>query len=237
MLRATTLVALVSAALVVAAPVSPPSEKEVVAKLWGKTDGAGEFELNGKQLTMRTVGQPARGYIHGKGMNMPRTARAVTGDFEATVTVTDAAAPNPKNKHEDAWPGTRAGLTVAGGGYCVELHLYQFHQKLNGAVQDDLKRVVWIDTWFPGGGAGSTLAQVPAGKSTHLRVTRKDKTVSVSYSFDGKQWSAPYTPRQGLDFSDEVTVGVFFAHSTHQIAAATFEALSVEKPKEQKEPK
>ena len=134
------------------------------------------------------------------------------------------------------WRTLGQNLPVAGGGYCIELHHYQFYQKLNGVVQDDLKRVVWIDTWFPGGGVGSTLAQVPAGKSTHLRVARKDKAVSVSYSFDGKEWSAPYAPRQGLDFSDEVTVGVFFAHSTHQIAAATFEALSVEKPKEQKEP-
>ncbi len=238
MLRAAVLVALVSvAAVVVAAPVPPPSEKELLAKLWGKTDGVGEFELAGKQLTLRTIGQPARGYIHGKGMNMPRATRTVSGDFEVMVKVADAAAPNPKNKHEDAWPGTRAGLTLTGGGYSIELHLYQYHQKLNNMVQEDLRRVVWIDTWFPGGGSGSTRAQVPAGKSTYLRIARKDKAVTVSHSFDGKEWSTPYTPRQGLDFSDEVTVGVFFAHSTHQIAAATFDGFTVEQLKERKEPK
>ena len=229
MLRVVVLVALVFVAGVGAAPVPPPSEKERLAKLWGKTDGVGEFELNGKQLTLRTIGQPARGYIHGKGMNMPRATRTVSGDFEVTVKVADATPPNPMNKHEDAWPGTRTGLLITGGGYSIELHLYQYHTKLNGVVQDELRRVVWIDTWFPGGGSGSTRAQVPAGKSTYLRIARKDKVVTVSHSFDGKEWSVPFTPRQGLDFPDEVTVGVFFAHSTHQIAAATFDGLTIEK--------
>jgi hypothetical protein len=237
MLRASAVLAVLSVTVASAAPVPPPTEQELIAKLWGKTAGAGEFELSGKRLTLRTAGQPARGHIHGKGMNMPRTGRTVTGDFEVTVRVTDAAPPNPNNKHEDAWPGTRAGLTLAGGGYCLELHLYQYHQKQQGAVQEELKRVVWIDTWFPGGGAGSTRAQVPEGKSVYLRIARKDKAVTISHSFDGKEWAAPVTPRQGLEFPDEVTVGVFYAHSTHQIAAATFDGLTIEKPKEPKEPK
>ena len=93
-----------------------PSEKELVAKYWGKTEGRGEFSLAGKQLTIRTTGQPARGIIHGAGMNMPRATRTVSGDFEITVTVLDAAMPNKDAKHEDAWPGTRAGLFVQGGG-------------------------------------------------------------------------------------------------------------------------
>ena len=215
-----------------AAPVPPPSEKEQVAKLWGKTEGAGTFELEGKQLTLRTAGQPARGFIHRERMSMPRTTRTLRGDFVMTVKVVDAAAPDPNLRHEDAWPGTRAGLTLVGGGYSIEWHQYQYYTKLNGAVRGDLHRVVWVDTWFPGGGAGSSRAQVPAGKSVHLRIARKGKDVTVAHSFDGKEWSAPVTPRQGLAFPDEVTVGVFFAHSTYQSAAATFDPLTIEQPKE-----
>ncbi|MBP3958932.1 hypothetical protein J8F10_27120 [Gemmata sp. G18] len=233
MIRAAAIVAFAATvAGVSAAPVPPPSEKELLAKYWGKTEGQGEFELAGKQLTMRTGGVPARGLLYGKGSNMPRATRPVTGDFEVTVKLGDAAPPNPKNRHEDSWPGSRAGLLVSGGGYGIEFHLYQYHQKRNGDVLDTLDRVVWVDTWFPGGGAGSSLVQVPVGKSTHLRITRKDKTVSVSHSFDGKEWSAPHTPRQDLAFPDEVAVGVFYAHSTYQIAAATFDELTITKPKE-----
>ncbi len=237
MLRAAVVVASVCAGAAAAAPVPPLSEKETIVKLWGKTEGQGDFELKGKQLTLRTLGQPARGFIHGKRMDMPRTTRVVRGDFEATVAVSDATPPNPKNKYEDSWPGTRAGLFVSGEGYCVELHLYQYHQmKANRELADDLTRTVWVDTWFLGGGAGRSQKPVPAGKSAHLRITRKDKVVTVSHSFDGKGWAAAYTPAaaipgQVMEFPDEVTVGVFFAHSTHQIAAATFDALVIAKPK------
>ncbi len=92
-------------------------------------------------------------------------------------------------------------------------------------------RVVFIDTWFPRGGAGNSLKAAESGKSTHLRVTRKEKVVTVSYSFDGKEWSEPYTPRQGLDFPDEVTVGAFFSHSTYQVLDASFDGFTIDKPK------
>ena len=231
MLRAAVLAASVCAGVVAAAPAPPPSEKELLATLWGEAEGQGEFELKGRRLTLRTVGQPARGFIHRDRMNMPRATRAVSGDFEATVTVTDAAPPNPKNKHEDSWPGTRAGLLVAGGGYCVELHLYQFHRTRNGVPDDDLTRIVWLDTWFPGGGSGTSHKPVPAGKTVHLRVARKGEAVTVSHSLDGKEWAPAFAPPREMKFPDEVTVGVFFAHSTHQIAAATFGPLTVGKPK------
>src|SRR5262245_7681165 len=126
MLRATILFAFAFAvSTAVAAPVPPPSEKELLAKHWGKTEGQGEFELKGKQLTIRTGGQPARGIIHRERMDMPRATRFVTGDFEVTVKIVDSMLPKKDSKHEDAWPGTRAGVFIQGGGYGIELHLYQ----------------------------------------------------------------------------------------------------------------
>jgi hypothetical protein len=131
MLRAVVVLACVSAA-VAAAPVPPPGEKELVAKLWGKTEGQGEFELKGKQLKIQTFLRPDTGLIAvmSRGQyTMPRAERSVSGDFEVTVKVADAARPNRNAEHVDAWPGTRAGLFVEGGGYGVELHLYQYYPK------------------------------------------------------------------------------------------------------------
>ncbi len=233
--RFAVLLAVVIASVAVGAPVPPLSEKELLAKHWGKTEGQGEFELTGKRLTIRTAVPPDQGLIsviNGGRLTMPRVTRTVVGDFEATVTVADAALPGKDAKHADAYPNTRAGLFIEGGGYAVELHLYQYHSKFNGVVADKPTRCVWVDTWFPGGGSGSMLKAAEAGKSTYLRIARKDKTVTVSHSFDGKEWSAPYNPRQSLDFPTDVTVGVFLSHSTYQTLDATFDAFTVEKPKE-----
>ena len=236
MLRTAALCASVALPLAAfAAPVPPPSEKELLAKHWGKAEGQGEFSLKGKQLTLRTTGQPARGGINRTQMNMPRVTRTASGDFEATVKLVDAPLPDPKVKHDDSWPATRAGLYVEGGGYTVELHLYQYYPKFNGEQREEATRYLWVDTWFPRGGAGSSLKQVPAGQSVYLRLTRKGKEVTVSHSADGEAWSKPFNPRQQLELPDEVTVGVFFSHSTYQILDATFDGLKVEKLKEEKE--
>jgi hypothetical protein len=235
MVRAAFLLALISAGAV-AAPVPPPSEKELLAKHWGKTEGNGEFELKGKQLTIRTATQPSKGLIgiisggDTARVTMPRATRTVAGDFDIAVTITDAAPPNKDAKHEGAYPDTRAGLLVEGGGYAIEFHLRQFHPKVQG-VKDEPTRCVFLDTWYPRGGSGSQLKTAEDGKSVHLRATRKDKALVVSYSFDGAEWSTPHAPRQALDFPDEVTVGVFFAHSTFQTLGATFDKFTVEKPK------
>ncbi len=236
MIRISLLVLLVAPMLVAAAP-ARLSEKEQIEQLWGKIvtpSDQCEFKLDGKSLTIRTDGAPVHGLIDDLGgqnrCKMPRVTRTVKGDFEMTVKLTDAAAPNRDEKHQDAWPTTRAGLFISGGGYAIEFLLTQYYTKVNGVLTDQLTRGIWVDTWFPRGGSGSTLAKADANKPTYLRITRKEKTVSVSYSFDGKEWSVPFTPRQELDFSDELTVGVFVSHSTHQIVEATFAEFTIQKP-------
>jgi hypothetical protein len=240
MLRLAILLAFAFVASAVAAPVPKPSEKELLAKHWGKTEGLGEFELAGKQLTIRTAVPPDRGLIALLGNQqqptMPRASRTVFGDFEVTVKVIDAMLPHKNAKHDSAWPNTRAGLFVEGGGYGIEFHLYQHFTKINGVPADNPTRCVWVDAWFPRGGNGSSLKAAEAGKSTWLRIIRKEKAMSASYSFDGTTWSSPFLPRQGLemDFPNEVTVGVFFSHSTYQTLDATFDGFTVEKPKAEK---
>ncbi len=232
MTRAVLLLALTISASV-AAPVPAPSEKEQIAKLWGKTVAASdkcEFKLNGKLLTIRTAGEPARNSFWGGGpVTMPHVTRTAKGDFEATVKVVSAAAPERTAKYEHGWCATRTGLFISGGGYGVELHLFQRFDMNNGQLAEQLSRWVWIDSWFPGGGAGNRLADSDPAKPVSLRIARKEKVVSVSYSFDDKEWSVPYAHRK-YEFPDEVTVGVFLSHTTHQIADATFADFTIEKP-------
>lgn len=242
MLRFAISLAFVLPLAAVAAPVPPPTEKELLAKYWGKTEGEGEFELNRKQLTIRTVGKPAHGLIgviNGAEITMPRATRTVSGDFEVSVRVADAALPNKQSKYEGAGPGTRAGVFIMGGGYAIELYFYQYYvQVFNGVLKEEPTQCVWLDTWYPRGGSGSQLRDVEAGKSTYLRITRKDKVMTVSYSSDGKEWSKPFNPQfnpqQALEFPNELTAGVFFGQSTYQIASATFDGFTVEKPKQEK---
>src|SRR5436309_2520153 len=52
-----------------AAPIPALSEKEQIAKLWGKVHAFAEddeFKLNGKTLTIHSAGQPRGGLINGE---------------------------------------------------------------------------------------------------------------------------------------------------------------------------
>ncbi|QJW97510.1 hypothetical protein [Frigoriglobus tundricola] len=220
------------AATAAAAPVPPPTEKERLAKHWGKFEGQGEYELMGNRLTLRTAGQPAIGLRFGaKNTSMPRVSRTVRGDFEATVTVLYATPPHKDARTVAFGPESRAGLFLTGGGFDLELNLYQAHHKNNG-VAGPLQRCVWLYRMFPdGSGGGSMLDDAPVEKSTHLRVTRRNASVTAAYSFDGRTWSEPRAQDKDLELPDEMTVGVSFSHSTYQALSADFHAFTVEKPK------
>jgi hypothetical protein len=232
MIRLTTFLALAFATAVVAAPVPPPSEKELLARHWGKFEGQGEFELKGKQLTLRTVGQPVLGLRFGaETMKMPRVTRPVRGDFVATVTVLNATPPNKDARYLYESPDSRAGLFLTGGGFELGLDLYQAYHRFNGVAQE-LQRSVWRHERSPNGrGGGTAVEDVPVGKSTYLRVTRQGKHATTSYGFDGKTWSEPRGPAEDQELLDEVTVGVFFGQSTYQSLSADFHAFTIEKLK------
>jgi len=222
------------AALAPAAPVPRAvSDQEQLATLWGTTEGQGEFELKGKQLTLRSPLEPASGLIKSSAPSVPRAYRTVTGDFEAVAKLIEAAPPLKNARHTDSWPATRAGIFVSGDNHAIELHLYQYHTKLKGELQD-LSRTLWIDTWYPQGGSGSSLKQPEAGKSIYLKLARRGKDVTAAYSFDGAEWANARIPRADMVFPDEVKVGVYLAPSTYQVASATFDSFVVGKPKDEK---
>ncbi len=236
MLRFVTLLALVASAGAGAAPVPPPSEKELLAKHWGKTEGDGAFELKGKELTLRSaISKPNRDFSWGEQLSVPRTARVVSGDFVITVCIRDASAPGKDVKHDTHSSETNAGLYVRGDASSLRYYLTQTYQRFNGAPPNpNLQRRLGIEANYPRGGASGSLQEVEDGKSTYLRLIRKDKALAMSYSGDGAKWSVPNNPFGNIEMSipDEVTVGVFLAHSTYQISHATFDAFTVEKPKE-----
>ncbi len=239
MLRTAAVVAFVSAvSIAVGAPVPPPSEKELLAKLWGKTEGAGEFELKGKQLTLRSaIGKPNRDFSWGEQLTVPRTARAISGDFEITVCVRDASAPGKDVKYDGHSAETSAGLYIQGSESSLRYFLSQSYQRFPGAAAPvNLQRRLGIEANYPRGGASGSMQTVADGKSTYLRLIRKDKALAMSYSADGEKWSVPNNPFGNIEMSipDELTVGVFLSHSTYQISHATFDGFTIEKPKEKK---
>ncbi len=238
MLRTATVLALFSAAAVVAAPAPPPTEKELLAKHWGKTDGGGEFELKGKQLTVRsTVGKPNQHGWWEERIPVPRTGRSVKGDFEITVQILDAAVPGKDAKIDHGAPSTSAGLYIQGDDTTLRYHLTQTYDLFaGGAIGTDLRRWVGLEANFPNGGASGMMGSVEGGKWPYLRLIRKGKAITMSHSVDGQKWSEPNNPFANLDMSipDELTVGVFVSHSTYQFGHATFDKFTLEKPKSEK---
>jgi hypothetical protein len=239
MLRIAAAIAFVVAPFVaVAAPVPPPSEKELITKQWGKTEGEGEFELEGKQLTLRTnFGKPNHSFSWGERVSVPRTARTISGDFQITVRIVDAMPPGKETKHEGGSSETNAGIYIRGSGMSLRYCLGQSYQRFPGAAANqNMMRWLRIEANYPRGGASGSIKQAEDGKSAYLRLIRKGKDVSMSYSFDGEKWSAPNNPFRNIDMSipDELTVGVFMSHSTYQCSHATFDGFTIEKLKEEK---
>ena len=240
MLRAAALFVLVSAAaVVVAAPVPKPSEKELLATYWGKTEGEGEFELKGKELTLRTTfGKPNHTFSWGERVTVPRTEKVVRGDFEMTVRILEAAPPNKDAKHDGSSAETNAGLYIRGGQMSLRYKLGQSYSRFPGAANQNQNMQRWlrIEANYPRGGASGSIKAAEDGKSTWLRLIRKEKAITMSYSFDGEKWSAPNNPFRNIDMSipDELTVGVFLSHSTYQFVHATFDGFTIEKPKAEK---
>lgn len=238
MVRTAALLALAIPLAAVAAPVPPPGGKELIAKYWGKTEGDAEFEARGKQLTMRlTSGKPNHQYSWNEKLAVPRTGHTVRGDFEVTVCVADSLPPMKDGRCDSGSPESNAGLYLMGGGCSFRFQLNQVYQKINGRANPDLRRWLNIQANYPQGSASGSIKQAEDGKSTYLRLARKGDAVTVSYSFDGEKWSAPSNPFRNINMGipDEVTVGVFYSHSTYQFAHATFDGFTLGKPKGENE--
>jgi hypothetical protein len=232
MLRLIVPMVLLASAVAVAAPVPPAPEKERIAALYGKTEGPGTFSLVGTQFTLRTSGEPACNARDPKQKTLPRTSRTLTGDFEVSVRVLDAPPPDTKAKLDPGFGGkydARAGLYILGGDYYLSIDLWQCYYTREGKLDKQPSRRLWVSAWFTDGSIVSLLDPVEDGKSPEFRITRKDKKVSVTHRFGDGVWLPPHVPRVKQEFPDEVTVGVYLSHSTHQSLHATFDRFTVRK--------
>jgi hypothetical protein len=222
MSRASLLLALVCSAAV-AAPVPPPGEKELIAKHWGATKGSAKFSLTGQHLTIRSDGVRSIDPVQ-FGNTVPRAARTLTGDFEVTVRVDHVSSPNTAVESETDTPQTKAGLFL----YSEDVELVVVRSR----TPDGEKYEARLVTWHGPCTVTRRLADVEVGQSTYLRMTRKDKSLAVSHSSDGKTWSKPVAADEKSEINDDVTVGVFLAHNTHQEGVtASFDKFTVAKPK------
>lgn len=228
------LILLCAPAAAVAAPVPPPGEPERLAQIWGKPFARSEkyqFKLDGRFLTIRTADEAVCRPFYGRPPAIPRTHRPVAGDFVVTVRLVSAAAPDPRANYEEGVPASQAGILVTGDGWEVNLHLLQ-----NRALDTDRKPIeppvqqLFGYVWDKGHGRGRPYGTVDLKKPLYLRLARVEKVITAAHSTDGKEWTGAVLPVKP-ELPDEVTVGVYFAHTTHQIAEATFSDFTVEKPK------
>lgn len=235
MCRAVLLLVVIYPALALSAPVPPLTERQLIAKYWGEVYSPSDkyvFKAREKALTIRTAGEPAIEGFLDKRSTIPRTSRAVTGDFEATVKLIAISAPHPTAKHEVDLRSVRAGLRVSGGFNHAEIELYQYHTKLNDEVRKgNRKPVVWFNVLSNGRGEGRHVENADSPTPLFLRIARRGNVVTMANSFDGKEWSESPVPLayQPLKLPDEVSVGVYISHPTHQIAEATFTDFTIKK--------
>ncbi|QJW99620.1 hypothetical protein [Frigoriglobus tundricola] len=231
MIRAATVLASLSVAAAFAAPVPPPTEKERFAKEWGKTYGASEFELRGKQLMVRTTtGKPTVDQWQDEVVGEPRTALVVKGEFEITVRVLDVVPPRKDAKNVGVVT-TFAGLYLEGPAFRINGFVHQFYDLPIGA-ESELKRCLRISGTVPGLGLDEVLPEAERGQASFLRMHRKGNLLTMSNSIDGKKWTEPKNPFAGheVEIPDALRAGVFFGHSTSQFGHATFDRFTVEKP-------
>jgi hypothetical protein len=210
------------AALAPAAPVPRPvAEKERVDKEWGRFGGAGEREVRGRELTIRTAAHEAD--IHSREFTtVPHTTRKVRGDFVVTVRVTESSAQPVPDK--EAWHlGTLAGLFVAGGSSGVA-HCRSAHSFAGGEPEYHIGTVEWYPDW-----GRAKAERIPNdGPNIYLRLVRRGRELAVSHSTDGAKWSKPRELADDLDLPVEVNVGVFVGAYRPIIARATFADLTIE---------
>jgi hypothetical protein len=219
-----------------AAPVPPPTEQEQIAKLWGKIHAPSdkyEFKLNGKALTIRTAGEPAQEAGVDNSATIPYISRTATGDFEATVKLTAAATPDPKTRYQHGMPESRAGIQVIGRDKHARIELYQYFVVDKGVPRESPNQVVWYNVGSAKGGRGRHIEHAKPPTPLFLRITRQTKTLTLSHSFDGKEWGVSQVPAefQPFELPDEVTLSIYLAHSTHQVMDAVFTDFTIEKPK------
>lgn len=220
---------------VAAAPIPPESDRDKVARLWGKVESPpGEYVAKpvGNKLTLRTLGWPL-GFRHTEPKF--RVIRDVSGDFDLRVTVEALDTPDKAIKYDGSYPETGAGILVSDGESTVSAYRWKGYMRNPQNPNPPMQGMIWVEqTRVRMGGSGSGSGMSDPQNAVELRVVRKGEAVTIHTREAGKEWRQT-TARADIKLADTVTVGLFVGHSTHMPCEATFADYVVGKPDAKKD--
>jgi len=215
-----------------AAPIPPESDRDKLARLWGKIESPpGEYgaklDATGKKLTLKTLGWPL-GFRHTE--TKFRVVREVSGDFDVRVTVEALDAPDKTVKYDGSNSETGAGIVVTGGEHTVTAYRWKGFYRNPQNQDPPMQGMIWVEQLMGRmGGQGSGSSTSDVNSAVELRIVRRGEAVTVHTREAGKEWRQSAV-RADLKLTESVTVGLFVGHSTHLPCEATFADYSVGKP-------
>ena len=214
----------------IGATLAAEDEKPRSIKGWGDViDTAGDCSVKGDErwLTIEVPGgthdlNPSLG-----GTDAPRVLKEVEGDFVVQVKVTGDFKPGEESASPDTSPFNGAGLLIwqnsrnfirlernawwvrDAGAYACYPPLFEYHK--DGQLQDT----------NPDGARDDFFK----GRSTWLKLERREGKLSASYSHDGKEWTE--VKQIDVELPRKVQVGVAAVNTSKKPLVVVFEELSV----------
>ena len=215
---------LLAASVAVPAPV--PKDFETPAKrlerLFGKPDqpDGTKVELDGRILKVSVphlpAGKPGEAGVYAS----PRTARAVSGDFEFTVSV---AVTTPADVPVDAWAGVYVGFDEKG--HFDYMRWLNSEPNRKGPVRG---RGVWSQLVGAGKGQSNVVGHGEKDVPTAtLRIVRRGDELTAHTKYLGGDWEQPVKATVALP--KEVVVGVYVGGRKGPLTAE-FADFNVSKP-------
>ncbi|MCS6865980.1 MAG: hypothetical protein RMJ56_14625 [Gemmataceae bacterium] len=219
----------------VAAPAPPLTDKQRLARDWGTLAGPGEYRFDGERLILRShTGMRASELNNTALCTVPRITRTVRGDFDMTLRVLDLTHPlSTESQGNLGQFTTSAGLVVMSDDAYISFGLNQIYYRLvNFPNPDVLHRYVYLQAIMINQGGTGWGHSHEDGKATYLRLKRQGEKILAAHSFDGEKWTdaKDVLANQNFALPDEVTVGVFVLHNTHQVVQATFDRFTLTQP-------
>jgi hypothetical protein len=209
------------------------AEKEPLSiKGWGEPAGPDELctiTADGGKLTIRVPGglfdlNPAH-----EGTKAPRVLQDVEGDFMAQVKVSGEFDPGQEARGLVARPFNSGGLLI-----WQDPKTYIRLERNAWWVRETGQRAAYMplveyfrDGEYQGTNPGFGSDAFFKGQSTWLKIARKGKTITASYSHDGKDWTV--AQEFDADLKAKLRVGVAVINTAAKPLTVEFEEFKVTK--------
>lgn len=196
---------------------------------WGQVvdpDGDCEIKQEGTKLTMVVPGTHHN--LNPRiALNAPRVVQPVSGDFTATVRVTGDFHPSKQSTLPSGYSFNGAGLVLwkdAKNFVRVERNAWSNPDQAEYVCYPPLVEY-YRDGQFKNSNPPSTNATFFKGRSTYLRLQRKGDRATVSYSHDGKEWTA--VKELLVDLPEKLEIGVAAVSTSEQPFRVEFDELEI----------